>query len=376
MSKPCLSQILSEKQLPTDSLLLTDPIRSQFQKHQVIKPCEMSIVLSSSQASYKTGELITVDVSIVNTTTDSKLIPYGNLYPIFFLVSKKSGQEIISNDINSALEYIFVHKDQDKARFVIPPGSTRYHLSEPNNVYKQSRIVSSQTHDFSLDGTYYIRAVKAFNIFQPEMDKVVLSNELKIVVISNTEGNKIFVNFTKKWNKYQYGVALSFLADKEKYEDYCPIYIQLATKNSQTKPISMQEDVTNIFDVYGLTLKTPGLNRDFHKPRGNGDVQNAALTLYGQKLFSEKSKDPKPMVTVKPEEEVAETVIVLNQIFDMSEDGIYGLIVSRKIIDENGKEQTVTSDPLPIRVGTALTQDEIDQRIKKERQEKEKNTKK
>jgi hypothetical protein len=73
--------------------------------------------------------------------------------------------------------------------------------------------------------------------------------------VSNTEGNKIFVNFTKKWNKYQYGVALSFLADKEKYEDYCPIYIQLATKNSQTKPISMQVDVTNILDVYGLTVK-------------------------------------------------------------------------------------------------------------------------
>jgi hypothetical protein len=60
----------------------------------------------------------------------------------------------------------------------------------------------------------------------------------------------------------------------------------------------------------------------------------------------------------------------------MSEDGIYGLIVFRKFIDENGKEQTVTSDPLPIRIGTALTQDEIDQRVKKERQEKEKNTKK
>jgi hypothetical protein len=57
----------------------------------------------------------------------------------------------------------------------------------------------------------------------------------------------------------------------------------------------------------------------------------------------------------------------------MSEDGIYGLIVSRKFIDENGKEQTVTSDPLPFRVGTAWTQDDIDHRS---RQEKEKTTKK
>jgi hypothetical protein len=368
--KYCLSQILSEKQLPTDVLLLRDQIRNQFQKYQVIKPWEMSIALSSSHVSYEAGELITVDVSIINTTTDSKRIPYGNLYPMFFLVSRKSGQEISSDDIHFALEHIFVHKDQDQVRFIIPPGSTRYYLSEPNNVYKESRIVSSHTHDFSLEGIYYVRAVKVFNIVQPKLDNVVLSNELEIRIISSLNNTKIFTDVAKKWNKPEYRVTISLMTEKEKYEDYNPISIQLATKNIAKHNLSMPVDITNILDVYELMLKTPGLNRDFRKPKHKDDVQDAKLTLYGQKLFSEKSKEPKPIVTVKPGEEVAETVIVLNRIFDMSEDGIYGLIVSRKIIDENGKEQTVTSDPLPIRVGTALTQDEIDQRIK-ERQANE-----
>jgi hypothetical protein len=180
----------------------------------------------------------------------------------------------------------------------------------------------------------------------------------------------------------QNNVSILLLTDKKQYNDESgPIFLQIVTQNGTKNNLKMVNDATNVFDVYNITVKTPGFNRDFRdtKERTEGwyhdnVVTDAELTLYGKKLMSEKSKEPKQIVTVKPDEEVAETVIVLNRIFDMSEDGIYGLIVSRKIIDENGKEQTVTSDPLPIRVGTALTQNEIDQRIK-ERQEKEKTKK-
>ncbi|MDR2440257.1 MAG: hypothetical protein LBE12_12935 [Planctomycetaceae bacterium] len=236
----------------------------------------------------------------------------------------------------------------------------------------------NQYFDMTLSGCYTFQ-------FKREID----SHPQKTYAVSN----KLAVNVTDELLQFPHNFPLdtkshdknhciSLITNQEQYKYGDPIFLQVKTKNNKQKNISMTSKSVNIFDAYEMTLKTPGFNSDFRdtKERTEGAyhenvVTDAKLTLYGQKLFSEKSKESVPMVTVKPGEEVAETVIILNRIFDMSEDGIYGLIVSRKFIDENGKEQTVTSDPLPIRVGTALTQDEIDQRVK-ERQEKEKNTKK
>jgi hypothetical protein len=65
-----------------------------------------------------------------------------------------------------------------------------------------------------------------------------------------------------------------------------------------------------------------------------------------------------PFVQIKPNEEAAEAVIVLNRIFDMSTDGIYGLIVTKKIKDQNGNEQTISTEPFPIRIGNRQTEEE------------------
>jgi hypothetical protein len=223
--------------------------------------------------------------------------------------------------------------------------------------------------DMSLDGQYSI-SLKSHFIADYPLEAQSLKSKITISSDLQKIDKTFFLEKQNSWSKPQYGIQIFVVPNKNFFDTYGPIFIKLVSKNLSMKNLSMKSDVSNIFNTYELILKTPGLNRDFHKPKRKNDVQDAVLTLYGQKLFSEKNKEPNTIVTVKPDEEVAETVIVLNRIFDMSMDGIYGLIVSRKIIDENGKEQTVTSDPLPIRVGTALTQDEIDQRIK-ERQEQE-----
>jgi septum formation topological specificity factor MinE len=165
------------------------------------------------------------------------------------------------------------------------------------------------------------------------------------------------------------GISLSVVSDKSCYDNYGPVYLRLGTKNVSSDSVSMIIDTTNVFDVYELTLLTPGDNLDFRKPaaKDKSDVQKVEYTLYGKKLLSEKSKTPKPTVTIKPNVEAAESVIVLNRIFDMSTDGIYGLLVTRKIIDAAGKEQTISSEPFPIRVGKRLTQDEIDERVQQRR---------
>jgi hypothetical protein len=232
----------------------------------------------------------------------------------------------------------------------------------------------NKRYDMSLDGEYFVSVEGcAYDINKNSI--ILESNELRIVIDNSCSDNVTFSNSEKVQKISELGAMIVLTTNQNFYKVPSPIYLRIYTKNISKNNLSMIENTNNVLDTYNLILKIPGFNRDFRKPKRKEDVQDAKLTLYGQKLVSEKSKNSKPVITVKPGEEVAETVIMLNRIFDMSEEGIYGLIVSRKFIDKNGKEQTVTSDPLPIRVGTALTQDEIDQRIK-ERQEKEKNTKK
>jgi hypothetical protein len=251
---------------------------------------------------------------------------------------------------------------------------TRMEL-EPGKEKQLGCLFLNLAYDITLDGTYTFVLQQPIRWDQSHQIIYANSNALTIIVDNDLVdfSNVVFPDSLKKWSKTSNDIIFSLVTDKQHYKEYESTYLRITTKNISTSSLSMVNNTKNVFDVYEITIKTPGLNHDFRRLESKGDVKKVELTLYGKKLMSKKSKEPKPMVTVKPGEEVAETVIVLNRIFDMSEDGIYGLIVSRKFIDENGKEQTVTSDPLPIRVGNALTQDEIDQRI---RQEKEKNTKK
>ncbi|MDR1479078.1 MAG: hypothetical protein LBJ00_09060 [Planctomycetaceae bacterium] len=223
-------------------------------------------------------------------------------------------------------------------------------------------------YDFTLDGEYsfFLKLPVKYDdntgkeIFV-ESDVVKLIVDSKLVNLSKV----ILPNLPRAYSKPSHGVSISFVTDKQHYENYGPVYTKIATKNVSNNPLSMIVDAGNVFDVYELTLLTPGRNLDFRKPalEDKSDVGKVAFTLYGKKLLTEKSKTPKPIVAVNPNEETAEAVIVLNRIFDMSTDGIYGLIVTRKIIDTAGKEQTISSEPFPIRIGWRLTTDEVNAKI-------------
>jgi hypothetical protein len=332
----------------------------KYRKTPLLKPEEMKVSITVPKKDFIPGELVVIQICLQNTSSSIRAYEEG-MYRKFFIKSCKKGNEI---------------QQPDTPFYDRRWGSSRRVFAESNkNIMELKKIVNHEN-DLTLDGEYLVQ------VFHPELltlDKPktewVPSNIIEISINSNLIdlSKVISSNTPKKWIKLRSNIGISIVTERSSYEEYGPIYVQVTTKNlSNNDNLLMPIDVTNVFNAYSLILKTPGLNRDFRKPRSSGGAKEAKLTLYGQKLFSEKSKEPKPIVTIKPGEEVAETVIVLNRIFDMSEDGIYGLIVSRKFIDENVKVHTVTSDPLPIRVGTALTQDEIDQRIK-ERQENKKN---
>jgi len=245
---------------------------------------------------------------------------------------------------------------------------TNYELPPQGNFVRECDDLQLY-YDMSLDGRYKLRS--KLNKYADD----IFSDELVLVVDSRLENlSTVFpLEMTGKWSKPQHGVLMSLTLSQEHYNEYGPVFLQIVTKNSSFDNLSTLVKTGNVFDVYDLTLETPGPNRDFRKLKEKKDARSAILTLYGQKLFSEKSKELKTSVIVKPGEEFAKTVIVLNRLFDMSEDGIYGLTVSRKIIGADGKEQTIASDPLPIRIGTTLTQDEIDQRIKERNEQEKKN---
>jgi hypothetical protein len=326
----------------------------------------ISISIQTSKEKYFICENIILNIDLKKTLNIDKEIWYNRRDSLFSM-----DIEIVGSELSEVPLTMYGIRQKEFAYML--PSLTSFQFNKKNIISTTIGEPINKIFDMTLGGKYFIKVKRQFDI-SSNLDKTI-SNVYEITIENKLEATGLFPPTSKKLIKKQFGVEMSFLLDQEHYKEYCPIYLKLATKNIAKNSLSMSINATNFFDVYSLVLKMPGQNRDFRKSNGNGDVKEAKLTLYGQKLFLEKSKEPKPMVTVKPGEEVAETIIVLNRIFDMSEDGIYGLIVSRKFIDENSKEQTVTSDPLPIRVGTALTQDEIDQRIK-ERQEKEKNTKK
>jgi hypothetical protein len=354
--------------------LFSQENKTNISNYHSISPFKLEI--ESSKPEYTAFDHIIISIITLNPTKEClKYFRYSNgtLFPY-------SGHIMYNNKIAIPLTKYGKNKQMGsltefgKHVITVSQGQKSPDFTVPINRY----------YDMSLDGIYNIKFKQYSDIyFEKDSPNDLVSNDLIIKIDSSTVNiADIFSNDTKKnWGNQTQGITISAVTNQNHYKNYTPILLQIATKNIDNHVLKLVSDMDNIFNVYDLKLKTPGFNKDFRdtKERLEGwkyeyAVKDAALTLYGQKLFSEKSKEPKPIVTVKPGEEVAETVIVLNRIFDMSEDGIYGLIVSRKIIDENGKEQTVTSDPLPIRVGTALPQDEIDQRIKK-RQEQEKTEK-
>ncbi|MDR1269634.1 MAG: hypothetical protein LBK82_08920 [Planctomycetaceae bacterium] len=237
----------------------------------------------------------------------------------------------------------------------------KYIFNNLNNVY-----------DFTLDGEYSF-FLKLPIVYDDKTGELIFvsSSAIKLTVDSRlVDLSKVIqANLPRVYSKSSHGVSISLVTDKQHYEDYGPVYLNVATKNVSDGTLSMIVDGKNVFDVYELVLLTPGDNLDFRKPAAEdkSDVQKVAFTLYGKKLLAEKSKTPKPTVAVNSNEETAESVIVLNRIFDMSTDGIYGLIVTRKIIDSTGKEQTVSSEPFPIRIGWRSTKDEVNAKILEQR---------
>jgi septum formation topological specificity factor MinE len=225
-------------------------------------------------------------------------------------------------------------------------------------------------YDMTLSGKYYIYHSTYLQSVVNNDTKYIDAPSQKITIIINentTNTSEVIPSeVSSTYSKPSHGISLSIVSDKSWYDNYGPVYLRVGTKNISDKSISMVVDAKNVFDVYELTLLTPGGNLDFRKPaaKNKTDVEKVDYTLYGQKLLAEKSKTQKPTTTVNPNEETAESIIVLNRIFDMSTDGIYGLIVTRKIIDAAGKEQIISSEPYPIRIGKSSTQDEIDESVK------------
>jgi hypothetical protein len=332
-----------------------------------ISSANVKLITETEKCSFNYAELLQMELYLQN-------------------VSKNIGRVIYSD-----LQIIVQYNDDNSIK--IPPlrcNETEYSLwkyqkwrsgfSRINSrvIEADKKLLLSSVHlnnlfDMTLEGTYNVFVTTSFEVFSTtQIDKIdiIKSNTLKLV-IANNDFTQSIKFFDKKLSvtKPSHGISFLLVSDNLRYDNYGPVYFRIATKNVSDNPISMIVDTKNIFDVYDLVLLTPGGNRDFRKPaaKDKSDVKKVDYTLYGQKLLSEKSKTPKPVVAVKPNEETAESVIVLNRIFDMSTDGIYGLIVTKKIIDANGKEQTISSEPFPIRIGQSLTQDEIDESVRQRR---------
>ncbi|MDR2643703.1 MAG: hypothetical protein LBC74_13015 [Planctomycetaceae bacterium] len=157
---------------------------------------------------------------------------------------------------------------------------------EPNKTYIRNCEVLNRCFDFSMEGKYQISVSRntKFNNIKKEFD-IVTSNLLSVYVENIQPLSKmISSNLPRIYSKPSYGISFSFVSDKSHYENYGPVYLKIASKNVSNDPLSMIA-ARNIFDVYELTLFTPGGNLDFCKPaaKDKSDVQKAAHTLYGKK---------------------------------------------------------------------------------------------
>jgi hypothetical protein len=341
---------------------------------------EKELQIAVSKNVFVPVEPVRIDVSMRNTASSARKY-YTSSWRTMIGYCKKNEKMRQPSDYisNVQLNPIFVNCEM---------------LSEPNQFLINNSIVINKEVDITLEGEYLIQMFhvdilnfennKSENNIEPSENTDKIS--MNMVKVKWTKSNVITIkindslvdfskvippNMSRTFTKPLHGISFSLVSDNFRYDNYGPVYFRIATKNVSDNSVSMIVDTKNILDVYDLVLLTPGDNLDFRKPskKDKSDVQKVEYTLYGQKLVSEKSKTPKPLVSVKPNEETAESIFVLNRIFDMSTDGIYGLIVTRKIIDSTGKEQTISSEPFPIRIGQSLTQDEIDERVKQRRLE-------
>lgn len=355
-----------------------------FVAGQISKNTISDIIVSVPQSAFAcySGQNIDIKYSLENISAETKTFTYNRYDSVF------------NHVILSHTPYDIEIAATKRSAKVFPYFSSysQKQIKAGEKIHMQLNTVNLYF-DFSLDGTYELqinprlmlgKVSQIQEVSFPELTRMneivvasLLSSKIKIVIDNSTVNfEKVSSSMNKPaWIQYEHGISLSFQTDQTHYKEYGPVFLYLATKNGSHYDLSMATDMKNIFDSYELTLLTPGQSLDFrHRQEDNSrngiihidptgpqkPVQKADLTLYGQKLMAEKNKMSMPAVTVKPNETVAEKIIVLNRIFDMSEDGIYGLIVSRKFIDADGKEHTVVSDPLPIRIGKTLTMLEIE----------------
>ncbi|MDR2641252.1 MAG: hypothetical protein LBC74_00495, partial [Planctomycetaceae bacterium] len=350
--------------------------REKRAKTPYLQHNEKNLQIAVQKNVFAPMESIDVTYTIKNTALETRIYFYSGL--LFHTECCIKGNEIQPpcNEISP---------------FSPTPSKFMMELIEPDQIFWDYTKIINHEHDMTLAGEYRIQMfhVDRNNFVKPQFliksadnnsqdntnkadffDEKYKAEWVKSNIITVKVDDSLIdiskvipLQSPRVYSKPLHGVSISLVSDKRHYENYGPVCLRVSTKNVSHDSVSMIVDAKNVLDVYELVLLTPGRNRDFRKPaaKDKNDVQKVAYTLYGKKLLSEKSKTPKKTISVKPNEETAESVIVLNRIFDMSADGIYGLIVTRKIIDAAGKEQTILSEPFPIRIGQSSTQDEIDE---------------
>jgi hypothetical protein len=346
------------------SQTFTDDIYKKYYQDRNIKILEeadMSFSITTPQTTYIPSEPIKINIGVKNKTNTRKLFINSH---IFIKVINRTLPHIILRPLRK--NYDIYHLYQT-GRWSPPPVFSSDFILQANKEIVFSSVNINLLYDMTLSGTYYINISKDLTcVLDNDTNKLAKNSTGVTITIkeNTTDLSKIIPSdVCGIYSKPSSGVSISLVSDKQHYDNYGPVYLRVTTKNVSKDSVSMIVDTKNVLDVYELTLLMPGNNLDFRKPdnKNKSDVQKVDYTLYGKKLLAEKSKTPKQTTQVKPNEETAESVIVLNRIFDMSTDGIYGLIVTRKIIDSAGKEQTISSEPLPIRIGQRMTQDEINE---------------
>ncbi len=212
--------------------------------------------------------------------------------------------------------------------------------------------------DMTLPGEYKLKVKK--KLIWDHAGITLESNELTIPVTFPESAIEFPENSPEIRSDPSNGCSISVKASKKRFDIDDPVHVRISCKNTSKDRLALNNDTPNLFDVYELKLYLPASSRDF-RALGNGEKNKLAdLTNYGKILFSEKGKGSADgEVSVKPGEEFSIKEFSLSRVYDMSREGIYGLIVSRKYEDASGKPCVVESPPFPIRIGTAFTSEEM-----------------
>ncbi len=321
-----------------------------------------AVSIAVNKMSFAPGEKIDLQIRSKNETTNQKYYRYNRRSVFGYasvsvqtpqgvpapLTSKGQHYELSAANSSFTLDYI----DKEKAHVLRS-------LEPINYVF-----------DMTLDGKYII---KAESCLRGNIDSHLVSNSLCIDISGDNLKRPEKISIDKKqWHVTDNSnVAIALVTDKNHYEDYGPVFLQISMRNDSKSTFLIPDSSSNIFDVYELVLFSPGQGRDYSRLSKN-QTEKSDMTLYGQNLFSSKTEHKKYSSHVSQNEISYSKVLVLNRIFDMSTDGIYGLSVTGRIKDDSGKEQAIISKTIPIRIGGSLTQSEIEQRKKEQAEEAKK----